>query len=81
MGHLFGYTWYMIYDKKSYDKKSKKSKKRIRKSKQRGGCMKKLKFWIWKSFHRNIVRCKHFCGTCAYYEACKYDMEEAKQKL
>ena len=37
--------------------------------------MKKMKFWVWKMFHRNVVHCRHFCGACKYYEACKVDME------
>lgn len=38
--------------------------------------MRKLKFWIWKTFHNKTVKCKHFCGFCEYYEACKVDLED-----
>ena len=35
--------------------------------------MKKIKFWLWKCFHMKQVRCKHFCGSCEYYEDCVMD--------
>ncbi len=35
--------------------------------------MEKIKFWVWKNFHRNKIHCKHFCGNCEYYELCKIE--------
>lgn len=35
--------------------------------------MEKLIFWIKKCIYGNNKYCKHFCGTCEFYEVCKRD--------
>lgn len=43
--------------------------------------MKKIKFWIWKCFHRKTVKCRHFCGFCEFCEACMVDMENEREVM
>ena len=33
--------------------------------------MKKIRFWLWKCFHKKEVGCKCFCPNCEYFEFCE----------
>lgn len=38
--------------------------------------IKKLIFWFRKTFKKNDLNCRSFCGTCPYFERCR-DEEES----
>ena len=66
MFFLEGFLWDCIFDTVIMEKIKSKG----------ADLMKRIKLWIWKCFHKKEAFCKHFCGTCEYYEYCKYLIEK-----